>query len=204
MRQPAYDQLVALARRASRNAVDAEDLLQDALIAALAAGRQDVSEPGNRRWLYGVIRNGTRMRHRSATRRRRREAEWGTHRADAAPAPAQPAIDAWLSALTPALKPVAVLALTGHDRREIAYLLGLTDTALRQRVVALRRRLADLGVAMPPGIPGLGLDLAYGRIRAALLPLLLRRNGLFASHDPDGHLFVVSRSQNRPPRQQGA
>ena len=85
--------------------------------------------------------------------------------------------------------------LTGHNRREIIYLLGLEDTALRQRVSQLRKRFAAAGIPMPAGMPGLSLDLAYGRIRDVLLPALLRHGGILASHDPDGHLFVVRRSQ---------
>ncbi len=98
--------------------------------------------------------------------------------------------------MPPALKAVAALTLSGHNRREIAYLLNLSDTALRQRITALKRQLSARGVAMPDGMPGLNLDLAYGRIRDALLPGLLQQGGIFASHDPDGHLFIVRRSQN--------
>ena len=93
--------------------------------------------------------------------------------------------------LPPALKIVAALALSGHSRREVGYLLRLNDTALRQRVSALKRRLAARGLAMPAGTPGLRLDLSYGRIRDALLPKLVNEGGLFASHDPDGHLFII-------------
>src|SRR5690606_19665814 len=94
------------------------------------------------------------------------------------------------------------LVLTGHNRREIAYLLDLPDTALRQRISALKRHLTQKGIAAPEELSGLNLDLAYGRIRDALLPALLRHGGTFASHDPDGHLFLVRRSQNAGPRQQ--
>ena len=100
-----------------------------------------------------------------------------------------------LTGLPPALKALAALVLTGHNRREIAYLLALEDTALRQRVSQLRKRFTAAGIEMPAGMPGLSLDLAYGRIRDALLPALLRHGGILASHDPDGHLFVVRRSQ---------
>ena len=34
-----------------------------------------------------------------------------------------------------------------------------------------------------------------------LLPALLRHGGVFASHDPDGHLFLIKRSQTDTPRQ---
>jgi RNA polymerase sigma-70 factor (ECF subfamily) len=112
-------------------------------------------------------------------------------------APADPAIgEGILPALPQALRVVALLALTGHSRREIGYLLNLSDAALRQRVVALKGRLKAAGLATPTEFAGLNLDLAYGRIRDALLPQLLRQGGLFATHDPDGHLFVVRRSQN--------
>ena len=96
---------------------------------------------------------------------------------------------------------LAALVLTGHNRREIAYLLRLPDTALRQRVVSLRRLLAARGLAAPEEMVGLNLDLAYGRMRIALRQALSRHGGIFASHDPDGHIFVVRRSQNQPARQ---
>jgi RNA polymerase sigma-70 factor (ECF subfamily) len=108
-----------------------------------------------------------------------------------------------LRGLPPALKAVAALALSGHSRREIGYLLRLPDTALRQRLSALRRKLMARGLALPATTPGLSLDLSYGRIRDALLPQLLREGGLFASHDPDGHLFIIRRSQTGASRQQG-
>ena len=78
-----------------------------------------------------------------------------------------------LSGLPPSLKSVAALALTGHSKREIAYLLDLPETALRQRFSALRRTLAARGIPLPATTPGLNLDLQYGRIRDALLPLLI-------------------------------
>jgi RNA polymerase sigma-70 factor (ECF subfamily) len=37
------------------------------------------------------------------------------------------------------------------------------------------------------------LELAYGRIRQALLTALRRRQGHFATHDPDGHLLIIRR-----------
>ena len=100
--------------------------------------------------------------------------------------------------LPKSLRVIAALVLTGHNRREIAYLLNLPDTALRQRISALKRHLVAKGLAAPEELSGLHLDLAYGRIRDVLLPALLRHGGSFASHDPDGHLFVVRRSQNGP------
>jgi DNA-directed RNA polymerase specialized sigma24 family protein len=195
MTPAAYNDLLRIARRHSRRAAEAEDLLQDALLAAVAAGRADLRDTANRRWLAGVIRNRATLAARTAARRTRRESRWVSETPlPAVAAPALPA-DEVLRDLPPSLKAVAALALTGHSRREIAYLLRLTDTALRQRLTSLKRTLAARGIAMPATTPGLSLDLAYGRIRDALLPKLVREGGLFASHDPDGHLFVIRRSQ---------
>jgi RNA polymerase sigma-70 factor (ECF subfamily) len=202
MTPSAYDELLRLARRHSRRAGEAEDLLQDALLDAVAEGRADLSQIPNRRWLAGVIRNRAALTARTAARRTRREAEWQRARPATEAPDTAPDVATLLHDLPPALKIVAALALTGHSRREIAWLLRLEDTALRQRLSALKRRLAAAGIAMPAGTPGLNLDLSYGRIRDALLPRLVRDGGLFASHDPDGHLFVIRRSQTATPRQQ--
>jgi RNA polymerase sigma factor (sigma-70 family) len=199
-----YRDMLRLARRHSRRADEAEDLLQDALLEAVAAGRADLSDTRNRRWLGGVIRNRATLVARTAARRVRRELLWHQAR------PEEPAVAATspkeiteiLKELPPSLKVLAALALSGHSRREIAYLLSLNDTALRQRLTALKRRLAAHGLLMPAQTPGLSLELSYGRIRDALLPKLMSEGGLFASHDPDGHLFVFRRSQTDAPRQQ--
>ena len=195
MRTQLYGQLLAIARRQA-GAAQAEDAVQEALLIAVEAGRQDLSDPANARWLTGVVRNRARMAARSARRRHHRETAWAAAR-PAAPAPAgQSSTAEVLAGLPPALRTLAALVLTGHNRREIAYLLDLPDTALRQRVTALKRHLTARGLAAPEELAGLNLDLAYGRIRDALLPALIRHGGVFASHDPDGHLFLVRRSQN--------
>lgn len=188
-----YHQLLRVARRYARLPDEAEDLVQDALLEAVRSGQHDPGKLATMRWLAGVIRNKARLRARGAVRSRRREQGWMQLRptegtlleVEDGPVPVEN--------LPPALKAVAVLALSGHNRREIACLLDLPDTALRQRVRALKRHLQARGLRMPSGLPGLNLDLSYGRIREALLPLLLRQGGTFASHDPDGHLFIIRR-----------
>lgn len=193
MQQSAYDQLRNLARRHSRYAADADDLLQDALIEAIGVGRADFTRPEHRRWLVGVIRNKAKMAARGATRRRTRDLAWQETRSSA-PQPDDTPIVTLLTGLPPSLKAVAALALAGHTRREIAYLLKLDDVTLRQRIASLGKRIRAAGLPLPEGLPGLGLNLAYGRIRDALLPALLREGGVFASHDPDGHLFIIRRT----------
>ena len=200
MRGRLFAQLLAVAAR-EHIAAEAEDVVQEALLSAIAAGRSDLDNPDNARWLTGVVRNRARMEARTARRRRGRETAWQAARPFATDTGDPKKPDDILAGLPPALRTLAALVLTGHNRREIAYLLGLPDTALRQRVVALKRHLAAKNLAAPEELTGLNLDLAYGRIRDALLPALIRHGGVFASHDPDGHLFLVRRSQNSTPRQ---
>lgn len=194
--------LRASAARASRVPDEAEDLLQDALLEAVRAGRTDLSQSVNLRWLQGTIHHLGAMRARGAVRRRVREAAWTRDRDDATPAQAptawwadDAALRATLDALPPALRQVADLALAGHDRREIAWLLRIGDATLRQRIASLRRRLAPVGsddllaASMAPPEPLLALPL--GLIRRALLPVVVARDGTGA-HDPDGHLLVLA------------
>ena len=204
MRHALYAQLRAIARRDGHDAGAAEDMVQEALLAAVLAGRTDFDAPDTARWLTGTVRNRARMAARGAVRRRRRETLWQARAASPIVAEEPSEAAALLAALPPSLKAVAALALSGHTRREIAWLLKLSDEALRQRIAALKRRVVAAGLAAPADLPGLGLDLAYGRIRDALLPSLLRHGGMFASHDPDGHLFIVARSQKPVSRQQAA
>lgn len=196
MRRATYEQLLVAARRHSRRADEADDLVQEALLEAIRAGRTDFETALTIRWLSGIIRNKARLAARGAERRRLRDTAWHETRS-APPIGDDTPVASLLSGLPPALKSVAALALSGHDRREIAYLLRLDDVTLRQRISTLGKRLRAAGLELPQGTPGLGLSLAYGRIRDALLPALLREGGVFASHDPDGHLFIVRRAAPR-------
>lgn len=200
MRSQLYGRLCAVARRECGDPASAEDIVQEALVVAVAAGRTNLADPATGRWLMGVVRNKARMLARGAGRRRRRETMWARER-EADEHPASDDLRAVVEILPRALKVVAALILSGHTRAEIVWLLSLSDAAFRQRLTALRRALRAAGVAMPPGMPGLTLDLAYGRLREAMLPALRRDGGVLASHDPDGHLIFVRSSQDGPPRQ---
>jgi len=202
----AFADLHAQARRVSRRPDEADDLLQSALLAALEAGRTDLASPETRRWIVGVIRNRAAFDARTSARRKRRESTWSE---DVLPlaerggggsprlrGETEGAV-ATLIDLPPSLRLTALLALSGHTRKEIGWLLKLSDTALRQRISQLKRALdtAPMPSANPSG------PLAFGRIRRALLGPVRRDNAFLASHDPDGHLFVVSRSQMPAARQ---
>lgn len=164
MLQPTYESLLNMARRQSRGAVDAENLLQDGLIEAIRTARADLSILANRRWLSVLIRNRARIAADAAAR---------TRQQPHAPV-ADISVTALLISLPPDLKSVATLSLTGHSRREIAQALQLDDAILRQRVAALGKRLRAAGLPLSAALPGLGLERAYARLREALLPALLQ------------------------------
>ncbi|WP_332713578.1 transcriptional regulator [Pelagibacterium mangrovi] len=187
-----YAELVAWARRHARRSAEAEDIVQEVLIAAVEAGRDDFSQQANRRWMAGAIRRRAAFDARSAVRRREREARWQQAERQQDRQEGEP-LAGILTGLPKSLRVVAALAVSGHSRIEIAYLLGLDDTTLRQRIRALKVALGKKGVVMPAEMIGLNLDLAYGVIRQALAPALRRHGGAFATHDPDGHILVVRR-----------
>ena len=202
----AFADLHAQARRLTRRPEEADDLLQSALLAALESGRTDLSSPETRRWLSGVLRNRAAFDARTAGRRRSRDSTWSEsfllhaeHGGGGAPRSGETERATAVAGLAPSLRHPALLALSGHTRQEIGWLLNLSDTALRQRISQLRRALAT--VPAPDTTDPTG-QLAFGRIRRALLGPARREHAVLASHDPDGHLFVVSRSQIPRPRQQ--
>lgn len=191
-----YRALLRRARRLSRDAAEAEDLLHDALVAALAARREPLAVAADARWLGGVLKRLAAMRIRTVTRRRAREAAAAPPAAwDDAPL-AVPVADL-LTPMPPAARRVAVLVLHGLNAREICWIHNLSDTAFRQRLTTIRRalkrwpdsvRAEALAAALHrPGRP----DLDYGLMRRALLTVLGVRPGL-GSHDPDGHLLVLT------------
>jgi RNA polymerase sigma-70 factor (ECF subfamily) len=74
--------------------------------------------------------------------------------------------------------------------KEIEWLLELNNTALRQRLAALRR--AVLAEAETPTLSLSGVPLTFGAGRAQLLNNLRRQPGrVLATHDPDGHVILL-------------
>lgn len=203
-----YAHWLAVARRHAWRADEAADLLHNALITAIAAGRQDLTDAANAAWFVGVIRNTALMEARSAGRRKRREV--GQAPIEQAKASSNDEVEAWLAAvslLPRGARSVAVLALHGLNRKEIASILGLNDASLRQRLTSVRKAMIKLDpAARPADLPNLRSTirtrLELGLLRRALLSVLLREGDL-GTHDPDGHLIVLSKksSHNRVPRQ---
>lgn len=187
------------ARRHVRTLEEAQDVVQDVLLAAVSAGRR-LEDPTFPRWACGAIRKRAAFLARSAGRRRRREQ--GAPPARSSAPPRFPG--AFLDSLPPSLRVVARLADAGLDRREIAWLLGLGDDAFRQRLGALRLRWRRSGLthdvrAEGDGGPPLGL------MRQTLRRRLAGGTDVsVGSHDPDGHLLIFSQVRSRmvPARQQ--
>jgi DNA-directed RNA polymerase specialized sigma24 family protein len=184
-----YRELLLTARRCSPSDDDARDLVQDVLAIALGRGVSDWSSPERRAWLRGVVRRHAAFVARSHRRRRLREQTTSVAPASSASAWAwQPQ---FLASLPRSLRRVAILTSADFCAAEIRWLLDLTDTALRQRLTALRRvlRAHDEPPTLPVGEPPPG----FGAQRAQVLAHLRRPGGrAVATQDPDGHVIFLS------------
>jgi RNA polymerase sigma-70 factor (ECF subfamily) len=122
-----YARLLAVARRHTRRQGEARDLLNDALLAAMKSGRS----PGDDAWIAGTIRNLARMHARTAVRRRRRDESIAAAEAvDPPPLDSADPVLARISLLPRGARIIALLAIRGMDRAEIASALGLSHDAL--------------------------------------------------------------------------
>ena len=192
-----YLELLKHAYKVALHTDEAEDLLQTVLLAAVEAGRADMFCVSNRRWLIGALRNQSAFHARSAVRRRAREASVA-YIGNLQPESEVPTAK-FVNELPPGLKTTALLALTGHTKAEVAWLLRVSDSALRQRISQIKRRWRQFDGQHVFELNGLKEGLDFGRIRQSLLKAP-RKNVMLASHDPDGHLLMVS-SQNDLSRQ---
>lgn len=189
----AYRRLRTEARRHARRAQDADDLVQDALLIALQQGRED--DPA---WIAGVLRNQAAMQARSAIRRRRRERAAMVDDVAIEAEREPPSAEALLSQLPPSARRVAVLALHGLNAEEIRWVLGIAETAFRQRLTRIRKALGALPSAQRAEAmalayvcdPARSADLQFGLVRRALKAALQGRAGI-GTHDADGHLIVL-------------
>lgn len=197
----AYPDLLRYARRVSKRADEAEDILQSVLLAAVRHDRADLSVEGNRRWLMGAIRKHAAFEARSAARRRKREAAF----VPGSPAGAEDADFRRLcDTLPPGLRTTARLIGAGHTKAEILWLLRISDMAFRQRISEIRRRLRVFGLSTD-AVAGLEGPLAFGLIRRHLVAPVRTGGAFLASHDPDGHVFILGQaSQNPAARQRSA
>ena len=154
---------------------------------ALARGFVDWPTPERRAWLCGVVRKRAAFLARGQARQRRREALFEPAGQGASGWGWQPG---FLASLPRSLRVVASLASADLCAAEIRWLLGLSDTALRKRLSALRR--AVRAEAEPPRLPAPEPPRSFGVHRPQLLADLRRQRGAaVATHDPDGHAILL-------------
>ncbi len=185
------------ALRLCRRPDDADDLVQETLLAAVSAGRHDLP------WLSGVLRRQAALAARTGIRRRRREGEVDPPSVDDDPAHAHASCDAarrraWLATLPPSARRVAVLALHGLNADEIRWILRLPPTAFRQRLTRIRHGLSQLEPTLRDDLqavrePRRTVDLPFGLTRRALKAAMQAGEGL-GTHDEDGHLILIDGS----------
>lgn len=193
--EEAYRDLLRTARRLARSAEEARDLVQDVLVIALSSGLEDWPSPPRRPWLRGVVRKRAAFLARGQLRRRRREAHAELAGPGATTWTWQPR---FLASLPRSLRAVAALASADLCAAEIRWLLGLSSTALRQRLSELRR--AVRAEADAPTLPAAEPALSFGAQRASLLSVRRRQDApALATHDPDGHAILLRISAHKLP-----
>jgi DNA-directed RNA polymerase specialized sigma24 family protein len=209
-----YHDWLRVAQRHSRRENETEDLLHDALLAAVLAGRRPLENADDGPWFYGVIAQQATMRARTGVRERKcRDALPPPEDKEATPV-TLPGIAGLLDALSPGLRRVLVLCLHGLDRAEIRQVLGIPDTALRQRLSALRKATSLCTTTVDPQSIALAWAARLkernpqdtGLRRATLARGPSRITGFrFGFSDADGNVIAVnapSASQNPQDRQQ--
>jgi DNA-directed RNA polymerase specialized sigma24 family protein len=116
----AYREILRVARRFARSEDEACDLVQDAVLIALARGYEDWPTLERRGWLHGVVRKRAAFVIRGETRRRRRE--------ELPNGPSESAASRWawqadfLASLPRSLRVVAALASADLCAAEIRWL----------------------------------------------------------------------------------
>ncbi|WP_315095233.1 sigma-70 family RNA polymerase sigma factor [uncultured Cellulomonas sp.] len=183
MRELAPQVLGVLVRR-SGDLADAEDALQDALLAATTQWPEQGVPENPRGWLVVVGQNKLVDRYRSEEARRRREELVGTMEA-VDPADASATDDSLLllfGCCHPALSPASAVALTlrsvgGLTTAEIARAFLVPEATMAQRLSRARRTLRELDgpfrMPSPEDYPV--------RLRAVLRVLYLMLNEGYAS-----------------------
>lgn len=186
-----YRSLLKQAGALVRSQHEAEDLVQEALLIGLEAGRSDSP------WLSGVLRKRAAMLARSNARRRRREAA-STAAMNDEPMPPGCSTVPLFARLPPAARRVAVLALHGLSADDIRWILRIGPAAFRQRLTSIRKAIGRLPAPLRAEALALAYvrdsarsaDLQFGLVRRVLQAALPLRPGL-GTHDHDGHLLIV-------------
>lgn len=191
-------EIYGIAGRYSRRQEEVDDLVQDLFLEALNVGK-DFSAVHFMAWAHGYLRNRAAFIARTEGRRRKREEKF--HNRGECLSNGRPQLpERFIVGLRPSLRIVARLANCGLNRKEVLYVLAIADTALRQRVTALRKEWQaytsregygseyadDRGVTLLNGLLRQSLKQVFKPDRIGSVS-----DRIVGSHDPDGHLFTI-------------
>jgi RNA polymerase sigma-70 factor (ECF subfamily) len=146
------DAVFGLAYSHARSFADAEDIAQEAFLAAWEglARLRDASSFGP--WLHGITLNKVRMHLRAAERRRRSQERHSAFARTQAPGaethageePARDAVTAALSRLSPARRVAATLYyINGYSCQQVSSFLGVPLGTVKRRLFEARQRLKE-------------------------------------------------------------
>lgn len=153
--QPAFARLVAAHERALRGFLrksgfgDADDIAQEAFLAAWSGLGRLRDDEGFRAWLFGIAWRKALDHSRSARRAARRDEAWREDQADEAPRQADPAdrmaLEAALADLPPDQRACVTLCLgQGWSHGEAAEVLSLPLGTVKSHVNRGRERLLSV------------------------------------------------------------
>ncbi|MFS1524529.1 RNA polymerase sigma factor [Microbulbifer sp. 2304DJ12-6] len=202
-----YRQWLRTAARLSQRDHEAEDLLQEGLLAAVKAQRKPIQDAGDAAWFYGVLRNLAAMNTRQAKRRQVREASYASGEGESN-ADLVTFDEDTIPTLPTGQRLILLLTLNGLSKGEICRVLSISDAALRQRLSALRKKLASQQSNSRTDPAGLAAAYAArldktnpsgaGLRRAALARGPSRLSSFrFGITDPDSNLFTISHSSKK-------
>lgn len=198
--QPPIEEMYQIAKQYSRRPEEVDDLVQDLLLEAVRTGK-DFLDTRFMAWGRGFLRNHAAFIARTEGRRRKREEGYQGDDPNRTDTDIGRLPENFIVPLRPSLRILARLINGGLSKKEILYLLDIPDTALRQRLTALRREwktYATVGFESE-GPEILTHTLPSGLMRQSLLQTFKHANDIkqqlfgrvIGSHDPDGHLFRI-------------
>lgn len=201
--QPPIEEMYQIAKQFSRRQEEVDDLVQDLLLEAVRIGK-DFSDAHFMAWGRGFLHNHAAFIARTEGRRKKREEIYQDNDHNFYNTDIRQLPERFIAPLCQSRRILARLINCSLNRKEILYLLNISDTALRQRLTALRKewktydasgRHSEHSDAPVHALPN-------GLMRQSLLQTFKNSanrkqqaiNRVIGSHDLDGHLFIISAS----------